>query len=180
MKRMRVMLLGMMMVAVMIIGAGCEDIFSESESGSAGSSASASFSGSSGDAIDISKVVWLHPDVSGWEVTRTLNGVSFGGGLIHYSFGEPDPWPNVGGVNGNPWVFINIDGVWHGVTHEYMRRGYTTRGMNTVAPDHFDSGVLHNYHPKSGTEYGFMVSGLARGSARNVSERSNIVMATWP
>jgi hypothetical protein len=140
-----------------------------------------SYSGGSDSPIDLKKVVWLGADVSDWAETRQLVGVAFGGGLIQYQFDGPDPWPNnANGINGNAWVFINKGGVWHAVTHEYMRRGYTTRGMNTVNPKHFKNAALDGYYPRSGEAYGWMVSGLVRGGNRNVSERTNVFMAKWP
>jgi len=175
-------------VAAMLIFCGCEastpeipgDVLTDGSIASSTLDPESVYTGSSSSPIDLSKVVWLHPDVSSWPETRKLNAVTFGDGLINYHFDAPDPWRNVNGVNGNVWVFINLNGTWHAVTHEYMRQGYTTRGMNTVEPGHFKSGTLANYRPSSGTEYGWMVSGLIRGGDRNVQERSNIVMANWP
>ena len=49
-----------------------------------------------------------------------------------------------------------------------------------VAVDHIKRSPLNNFTPQSGVRYGFMVSGLARDSTRNVEERSNVVFITWP
>jgi len=37
-----------------------------------------------------------------------------------------------------------------------------------------------NFQPRSGACYGFMVSGLARDSVHNVTERSQVVKIQWP
>jgi hypothetical protein len=131
--------------------------------------------------VPLSSVVWLSGDVSAWPKTATLSPVTFGGGLINLRYDKTNVWPNNGaGLNANSWIFIERNGTWYAATHEYMRRGYTTRGMNTINTAHLKHSALDGWVVQSGVRYGWMVSGLSRGGNRNVQERSNIVMATWP
>ena len=94
-------------------------------------------------------------------------------------------WPTRDGVNANPWAIVNINGQWYGGTFEYLRTGQTSKPMGVLAKtggygDHFKVSPLSSWTPRSGERIGLMVSGLARGSMRNVQERSNISMVTWP
>lgn len=46
--------------------------------------------------------------------------------------------------------------------------------------DHIAVSPLSSWRPTSGERIGLMVNGLARSSLRNVRERSNVAMVTWP
>ena len=135
--------------------------------------------------VSLSEVTWLHTDVSGWAKTSTLQPVQIGGGDVVLVHSKARDWPDIAlldtRLNANPWVFVEIDGRWYAGTFEWMRSSTTTRGMNTVAGDHIKVAPLGgSWRPRSGQRLGFMISGLARTGARNVQERTNIVMATWP
>jgi len=127
-------------------------------------------------------VVWLHTDVSAWRETGNLRSVNVSGGTITLDYDKADVWPNHSGknVNANPWVFVNVGGTWYGATFEWFRRGQTSKAVYTVAGDHIKKAPLNGFRPRSGERYGFMVSGLARDNARNVQERTQVVMYTWP
>lgn len=129
---------------------------------------------------DFSGVQWLHTNVSGWAVTSPLS-VSFGNGLIRLDYDKADVWPgNAEGLNGNPWIFVWQDNTWYAATWEWLRVGQTAKSMSSVAGDHIKKAPLQDFHPVSGQLYGFMVSGLARDSQRNVLERTPVVMVRWP
>lgn len=132
--------------------------------------------------IDLSKVVWLHANVSEWEETGVLSSVTFDGTLIHLVYDKTDVWPNNSlGINANTWIFVKkSDGLWYAATFEFMRAGYTTRGMNTINAAHIKSAYMDDWRVESGVEYGWMVSGLMRGGNSNVKERTNVFMAQWP
>jgi hypothetical protein len=128
---------------------------------------------------DFSGVVWLHTDVSGWAPTASLS-VSFSGDYIHLNYDKAKVWPDSGGVNANPWVFVWKDGVWYAATWEWLSTGQTSKPKNVVDGAHIKKSELSGWAPVSGGVYGFMVSGLARTSQRNVLERSGVVMVRWP
>ena len=133
--------------------------------------------------IDLSKVKWLHTNVSGWPVTSTLN-VRREGGMLVLDYDKARVWPGVNHVgafvNANPWVFAKINGQWHAATWEWFRKSQNSKPASKVAGDHVKrSPMAGNWKPTPGETYGFMVSGLARDSKRTVKERTNVVMITW-
>lgn len=142
--------------------------------------------GSSGGAVDLRRVTWLHANVSGWAQTSRLR-VKVNRSSVSLSYDKAGAWPanySIGGatVCANPWIFVRkADGSgWHAATWEWMRSGQTTKSRSSVNGDHIKKSPLTSFVPVPGEWYGFMVSGLARTSARNVSERTNIVMVQWP
>ena len=140
----------------------------------------------SADQLDLSKVNWLHTNVSNWVQTSTITGVSIGGPPISIEHTKAGQWPaiNSGGavVEGNPWVFVNVDGVWHAATYEWLRPGQTDKQISAAnIGAHIKQSPLDNWQPKSGEKIGLMVSTPARlGPEGPVNERSNVVLVTWP
>ena len=130
--------------------------------------------------FSLSEVTWLYPDVSAWPETGTMSRVEVVGDTIFLEYDKTNEWPNTNGLNANVWIFIEKDGTWYAATFEYMRQGYTWRGRNTVAGDHIKREQFNGWRPASGTQYGFMASGLVRGGLSNVQERTNVYMYTWP
>ena len=194
---------------ILIAGSGCEDLFEGSsgesdrmlshlvgedpvEDNQAGQTAETgetavadSGEAAASDSVpaDLSGVVWLHTDVSGWAQTASLNA-SVSGGQIVLKYDKAKVWPGVsaGGTicNANPWVFVHRNGKWYAATFEWLRPGQTSKPVSTVNGDHIKKSPLENFNPVSGEVYGFMVSGLARDKTRNVRERSNVDMVRWP
>jgi len=135
--------------------------------------------------VSLSQVVWLHTDVSDWRQTANLAEVYIQGDLIHLNYNKSKSWPAVSyqgaRVNANAWIFVEKGGTWYAGTWEWLRPGQTAKSVRAVRGDHIKASPLSNFVPRSGTQYGFMVSGLARTSdLHNVAERSNVVMFTWP
>ncbi len=128
---------------------------------------------------DFRGVHWLHADVSDWDETSSLD-VRFGGGMIRLNYDKANVWPSRNGVNANPWIFVFQDGRWYAATFEWLKFGQTTKPIHVVNGNHIKKSPLQNFRPRSGEVYGFMVSGLARDSTRNVEERTNVVMVRWP
>jgi hypothetical protein len=134
--------------------------------------------------FDLADVTWLHTDVSGWDQTATLLGVSVNDRQICLDYDHADIWPVLDiddtALVGNPWIFIEHDGRWWGATWEWLRPGQTCKNRQAVAGDHIKRDPFWGFTPQSGVTYGFMVSGLARSGERNALERTNVVMFTWP
>jgi len=143
-------------------------------------------SGGGSDAINISEVAsWSHTDVSDWTTTKTLNSISYTASTINLSYTDTSDWASKTqegvSVNANAWVFVNLDGVWHAGCWEFLRPNQSSKDINAVnGPTNIKNGTLASWKPKSGESYGFMISGLCRNGLTNVSERSNIIMSTWP
>ena len=146
------------------------------------------FSGCSDDdntsgGIDLSSVVWLDKDISGWPETAAMSASVAGDGM-HMPYDKATVWPgtNAAGarVNANAWVFVNLEGTWYAATWEYLRVGQTSKSAATVTASHINHPPLNSWRPHSGEEIGIMVSGLVRGGSSNISERSNVSMLIWP
>ncbi len=144
--------------------------------------------GGGSDAISLSGVVWLDTNVSGWSRTATLNA-SVGGGMINLPYDKARVWPTTrtrasdgGPLNGNCWVFVQVNGTWHAATFDWMRTGQTAKSAASVrgTGGHIPRAPLNTWTPRSGETYGFMVSTPARTADRTINERSNVSMVTWP
>jgi hypothetical protein len=181
--------IGWMVLAAVAAGAGCDwstqphdvEEGAATEAGSGAGSATPAAGASSPSEITGS-IKWLHTDVSDWPVTASLDA-SVGGGTINMSYSKAKTWRAVDGLNANPWVIVNLGGQWYAATFEYFRHGQTSKPMGVLdgrLGDHIKAPPLNRWRPTSGERIGLMVSGLARSPARNVRERSNIVMVTWP
>lgn len=157
---------------------GCEDLFPSREDDEPVADAGASVTNVQ-EPIDLSRVTWLHTDVSGWARTATLNASVSGSSMI-LNYDKARVWPGVNGSNANPWIFVQQDGRWYAATWEWLRPGQTSKAKGAVSGSHIKASPLQNFTPRSGETYGFMVSGLARSHLRNVQERSNVDMVVWP
>jgi hypothetical protein len=137
--------------------------------------------------FNLDKVTWLHTNVSSWPVTNTLK-VSTGGGVICMNVDGRQSWPTVGiphhsgtknvEVNANGWIFAYHNGKWYGATWEWWAPNTTCKPMHEMAPR--KAPPLNTWEPESGEVFYVMMSGLARGSERNVAKRTNIVKIVWP
>jgi len=192
---------GLFFIVVMSLTVGCEDVFDadgdegtadgveEAADGVAEADGAAS-DGPAATATSVSAssagVHWLHADVSGWAQTATLSDVRISGDSITLDYDKTSVWPagtplsSDTPLNANAWIFVNQGGTWYAATWEWMRPGQITKSKSAVNGDHINQAPLQNFSPTSGEVYGFMVSGLARSSVRNVKERSNVVMFRWP
>ena len=144
---------------------------------------------SDADQLDLSQVVWLHENVSGWSQTSTITSTSIGDPPISIDHTKSGLWPrddfSTSGVtvDSNAWVFANIDGTWYAATWEWFRPGQTSKNLGASDFKTHVNGAspLNNWTPKSGEQIGLMVSTPARlGPAGPVHERSNVVLTTWP
>ena len=131
--------------------------------------------------FDLRSVTWLDRDVSGWPETSRVTSASIQDPPICIHHTKAGQWPVQIGAEGNPWIFVNMNGRWYGSTWEWLSPGqeckYVTRddiGAN------IGRSPLSSWRPRSGEVVGLMVSGLARSSVETVHERSNVVMVRWP
>ena len=167
--RVKFLLAALVMAA---LGAGCESS-SDSSGGGADGAFPPELQGS---------IIWLDTDVSDWAQTATLNaGVS--GSTINMPYDKAHTWPSQRGLNANPWVIVNLGGQWYAATFEYFKFGQTSKPvgvLNGSLGPHIQRAPLNSWRPRSGEQFYLMVSGLARSNARNVRERSNPSLVTWP
>ena len=179
---------GLWAAIVAMLASGCEWSTSSSETVDselaavqAGAAAVPESGSSAGFPAEIDgPIQWLHTDVSSWPQTASLSA-SVGGGSISMPYSKAKVWPAVDGVNANPWVIAKVNGQWYAGTFEWLRHGQTAKPMSVLSGGgHIKVAPMSSWRPRSGERIGLMVSGLARTSMRNVKERSNVVMVTWP
>ncbi|MGE3840897.1 MAG: IPT/TIG domain-containing protein [Vicinamibacterales bacterium] len=140
--------------------------------------------------IDLSKVTWLHTDVSGWAQTSTITGVSIGGGLICVYHTKAGQWPlsSLGNedpidVEGNVWIFAYLSGKWYAATYDWLRPGQECKNVTAeeLGVDQIRIPPLdENWTPHSGDLVAFMVSTRARDHVRAGTERTNVHVMRWP
>jgi hypothetical protein len=137
--------------------------------------------GSTGSAIDLNTVTWLHTNVSGWAQTSQITSTSIGNPPICIAHTKAGRWPVKDGLEGNPWVFVNLNGRWYAATYEWLAPGQTCKGIHAGnIGSHIGVPPLSSWRPKSGEVIGLMVSARARSGGDTVPERSNVVMVRWP
>tara|TARA_Y100001934_G_scaffold90489_2_gene112053 strand:- start:441 stop:1001 length:561 start_codon:yes stop_codon:yes gene_type:complete len=168
---------------------GCSDVWCWPFECGGSTSSSGAVDDSAG--FDLSKVTWLHTDVSNWPVTHDLK-VNIGSGSICLEFGGTTTWPtaeipHTSGaynikVNANPWVFVLRNGTWYGGTWEWMVPNGTCKPIRVVEGGHIKRPGLADWGgPVSGETYYFMVSSIARGAnLNNYQARTNVVRVVWP
>jgi len=90
-------------------------------------------------------------------------------------------------VEGNQWVFANINGRWIGGAADYYRPGQACKGLNaeSIGRDAFyqtPNSPAYSWQPKSGEIFAVMASTPARAwpTFKTYDERSNIVFIRWP
>jgi len=132
------------------------------------------------DAIDPKEIRWLGVDVSAWEKRYALR-VNVEGSRIVYDQQLTTELPAKDGMTGNPWIVANLNGRWTAATHEWMRAGQKVKNRRSVHGDHIKRPEFGNdWTPGPGEEYGFLVTGLARGGQNNAQVRTQIVLYRWP
>ena len=183
---------GHVVLAAAWLAAGCEwsssipeDETAPGDTPAADTTAGATAGGASTNGLYPAEITgavrWLHTDVSSWPVTAGMSASV--GSSINFPYSKTEAWPEVDGVNANCWVFANVNGTWYAATFEWLRRGQTSKPKGVLdgsMGDHIKVSPLSGWRPTSGERIGLMVSGLARTQLRNVKERSNVVMVTWP
>lgn len=140
------------------------------------------------DTVNWSNVDWADTNVSSWTQTSEVQSVTFSGRDISFPHTKAGVWPaNYNTtvfpgvpVEGNLWVFAYRNGKWQAATAEWLRPGQTVKKTSNITDA---CGALHgglsSFTPAADELMGFMVSGLARSSDRNVEERSNVYMQRW-
>ena len=138
------------------------------------------------DEIDPKKVTWLHRNVSQWPITSALTAVRIEPTRVCLEHTMAGHWPQSNGGSaplgeGNPWVFVNINGSWFGGTYEWLRPGQICKGVTRDdIGAHVKKPPLETWKPESGELVGFMVSCRARDSTAAGEERSNVRLVRWP
>ena len=97
------------------------------------------------DQIDPAPIRWLHTDVSAWPIASQVLRVSVGERDVCIDHTAAGSWPTsaLGSilVEGNAWIFAQVDGVWYGATWSGCARDRPARRSATrsSAPTRFRS-----------------------------------------
>lgn len=147
------------------------------------------------DEIDLGAVTIVRgpTDVGNWAQTSRVTGtqaVDHSLCIWHTKLGQ---WPSTiffddpsTLVEGNQWVFANINGRWYGGAADWYRPGQACKDVTpqTIAHDAFYTDgeePLRSWEPRPGEIFGLMSSTPARAwpTMRTVDERSNVVLVRW-
>ena len=141
------------------------------------------------DELDMSKVVWLDPDISGWPITEKYLADHTGDpGHITYwnSPGIMQDWKDDNGSVGNPWIFIPSEelgepaGKWYATTWEHITRSNPRKPKVNCNGYHIKKPkVPETWMPINGKTYPQMYSGMARRGYLGTVARSPVVMKVW-
>ncbi len=142
----------------------------------------------SADQLDPREVTWLHRDVSSWPITSTVTDVTITRSEMcvdHTGAGRfPSSQFGTIQVEGNVWIFAQINGRWYGATYDWLRPGQVCKGVtgDELGPDQIRIPPMDASWPgpRSGDMVGFMVSARARDDVSAGAERTNIVLVRWP
>jgi hypothetical protein len=149
---------------------------------------------SSPDQIDLNQVqIMLGPNVATWPQTSTVTSttaVDHQLCIYHTKLGQ---WPSTiffddpsTLVEGNQWIFANINGQWYGGAGDWYRPGQACKDVTpqSIAHDAFYSDnmePLRSWVPQPGEVFGLMSSTPARAwpAMRTLDERTNVVLVHW-
>jgi hypothetical protein len=148
------------------------------------------------DAIDLSTVQYHNsPNVSGWPITSELTALSLRPGNMHLEFTTQGQWPPVplgdAFQEATFWVFLNVDGTWHGTGAERLRPNQKNKPEDQKVSNYIAESWLYDPHrwgpmaryvPRVGELVGVMVAaGDQRGADNaNVRERTAVMLVKWP
>lgn len=140
------------------------------------------------DQLDPRQVTWLHRDVSSWPITSTVTDVTITRSemCVDHSGAGRFPTSQFGTiqVEGNVWIFAQINGRWYGATYDWLRPGQVCKGVtgDELGRDQIRIAPMDASWPgpRSGDTVGFMVSARARDDVSAGAERTNIVLVRWP
>ena len=147
---------------------------------------------SADDQLDLRTVTILKGagSISSWPVGSRITRTSQGGGELCIWHEQLGKWPSVPfygevavPVEGNQWVFANINGKWYGGAADWYRPGQACKGLDasSIGRDAFDQEPLHSWVPRTGELFGVMSTTPARAwpNMRTLDQRTNVVMMRW-
>ena len=157
-------------------------------------SVDSSFSNSAGferkDGVDLTKVVYQQgPNISSWPETSKITSASHADGqlcIIHTMLGV---WPSTDffgdpsvRLEGNQWVFANINGIWYGGAADWYRPGQGCKNVDEdIARDSFSQNPLASWRPHPGEVFGVMSTTPARfwPDMKTLDQRTDLVLIVW-
>ena len=142
--------------------------------------------------IDLNQVVYVQsPNIANWPETSKITSAFHNDGQLCIFHTQLGSWPatdffEFGPIlEGNQFIFANINGVWHGGAADWYRPGQACKGTegDEFTGTFYQDGnePLRNYAPRIGDTIGLMSSTPNRfyPSMRTVDERSNVVLVRY-
>jgi hypothetical protein len=139
--------------------------------------------------IDLAKVVYIQsPDISNWPETAQITSAFHSGGQLCITHTKLGIWPvtdffDAGPIlEGNQWVFANIDGTWYGGASEWYRPSQACKEVDEgIGHDSFTVGPLASWRPSPGEVFGVASTTPARlyPSFATLDQRSDVVLIVW-
>lgn len=183
-------------IAGAVISSGCGDVTTTQVDTGGKNDPTAPPSSGGNEAIDLSKVIWVHggQDIGSWPVTAKLGSVSFERGAYVCSDGMswPSSWSSVGTrkVNANHVVLAKVNGQWYGGAWEAMNRDIgRCRPMETITKGQtarygpfgqVEQDPFWTWRPQKGEKIGFLITSWIRSGVKKPTGRSNVVVVEWP
>jgi hypothetical protein len=145
--------------------------------------------------IDLTKVVYvLGPNISSWAQTSTITNAYEDGQNLCIYHTKLGVWPSTAffgdsstQVEGNQWVFANINGTWYGGAGDWYKPGQACKGVTaqSIGGDGFYQPQwepLRSWVPHSGEVFGVMSTTPARAwpDMETLDERTDVKLLVWP
>lgn len=147
------------------------------------------------DAIDLTTVVWhSSPNVADWPITSEITELGLRSGALHLRHTKEDVWPDVPfettTQEATLYVFVNINGQWHGAGAERIRPNQRDKPEPSRVSDWIAEwlynpqlwGPMAGYHPQPGELVGLAIAaGIGRAAdTKIVAERTPVYLIAWP
>ena len=141
-----------------------------------------------------SAVIEIGPgNIADWELTATITEAYYVPGSLCIFHTRLGIWPatlfNADGttIEGNQWVFANINGQWYGGAADWYRPGQACKGIDefSIGRDAFylkPQSPIYSWIPQSGETFAVMSTTPARAwpTFRTYDERTNVELIRWP
>ena len=85
-------------------------------------------------------------------------------------------------LEGNQFIFANINGVWHGGAADWYRPGQACKGVDdNIGRDSFSVGPLSNWVPRPGEVFGIAATTPSRlyPGFKTLDHRSDVALIVW-
>jgi hypothetical protein len=141
--------------------------------------------------IDLAQVVYTQsPNISSWPETAKVTSAvhDAGAGTLCITHTKLGVWPvtdffDAGPIlEGNQWIFANINGTWHGGASEWYRPSQACKAIDeNIGHDSFTVGPLSAWRPRPGEVFGVAATTPARlyPSFATLDQRSDVVLIVW-
>jgi hypothetical protein len=140
--------------------------------------------------IDLTKVVYqMGPNISGWAETSKITSASHSNGQLCIEHTRLGVWPSTDffgdpsvRLEGNQWIFANINGTWYGGAADWYRPGQGCKEVDeNIGHDSFTQNPIASWRPRPGEVFGVMSSTPARfwPDMKTLDQRTDVALIVW-